>query len=56
MDLVKVYVVGLQALQASLTLLDDVATAVARSVRIIICHSPVDLGCQYYFRPLAICL
>jgi len=39
MDLVKINVVRLQAMQASLTLLDNVAAAVTGRVQVIIRHS-----------------
>ena len=46
MDLVKVDVVRLQASQAGLASLDDVAAAVAEGVRFVVVHPVVDLRAE----------
>ena len=55
-DLVEVDVVGLQAAQARLALLDDVAAAVAQHVGVSVVHLAVHLGGQNDLGALAVAL
>ena len=54
MDLVEVDIVGLQALEAGITLLDNVAAAAASRVNVIIIHAPMNFGGQHNLCPFAI--
>ena len=56
MELVEVDVVGLQAAQAGLALLDDVASAVASGIGILGVHLAVDLGREDNVVPLSVAL